>query len=107
MVFFKCSDIEKTRNWYCDILGFTIDDSYGGTMFDWCNKNKPEHIGHTIWSPFKKDTDYFGPGNAEFMINYHVSNLDTLLTGLKTKGIEHIGDIEDEDYGRFAWINDP
>lgn len=106
-VFFKCPDIDKTRNWYRDTLGFNIDDSYGGTTFEWHDKQKPERVGRTIWSPFKHDTEYFGPGNAEFMINYRVSNLDDLLADLKTKGVEHIGDIEDEEYGRFAWINDP
>ena len=57
-------------------------------------------------SPFKQDSDYFGPSELPFMINLRVDNLDEMIAGLEGKGVEILGR-QDEDYGRFAWILDP
>ena len=57
-------------------------------------------------SPFKTDTDYFGPSDKGFMVNLRVDDLDGVIADLEGKGIEILGR-QDEDYGRFAWIMDP
>lgn len=41
------------------------------------------------------------------MVNYRVDNLDWLLAQLKTEGINIIGEIMVESYGKFAHIIDP
>jgi predicted enzyme related to lactoylglutathione lyase len=41
------------------------------------------------------------------MINLRVDNLEEMLAELKTKGVEQIGDMEDSEFGKFAWIMDP
>ena len=65
---------------------------------------------HTImtqqWSPFPADTDYFAPASNEFMINYRVANLDNLLEILKEDGVTLVGEKQEFDYGKFAWILD-
>jgi hypothetical protein len=61
----------------------------------------------TVWSIFPRDTTYFTPGQASFMINYRVENLDSLLAALQSEGVEIDPRREDYDYGRFAWILDP
>ncbi len=38
-----------------------------------------ERTGMTVWSIFDKDTEYFNPSRAPFMINYRVEDLDALL----------------------------
>ena len=92
-IFYKVTDTERTKVWYRDNLGVGGD---WGAMFPF-KKDDPE--GFTLLSPFKAETDYFGPSDAPFMINLRVDDLDA-------KGIEILGR-QDEDYGRFAWILDP
>jgi len=41
------------------------------------------------------------------MINYRVDNLSNLLIELKQEGIDSVGDMVDDEYGKFAWILDP
>ena len=60
----------------------------------------------TQWSPFKKDTKHFEPSEKDFMFNYRVENLVELLEELKGNGVTVIGEIEEFDYGKFAWIID-
>jgi predicted enzyme related to lactoylglutathione lyase len=41
------------------------------------------------------------------MINYQVDDLDVLLGQLVEAGVELVGEVEEYEYGRFAWILDP
>ena len=94
--FFRANDPEALRAWYAEHLGVGTGP-YG--MWD-------QHAGPTVFSPFKADTDYFGPSDLPFMINLRVDELDGIVADLEAKGIEILGR-QDEDYGRFAWIMDP
>lgn len=104
-VFFKCEDPEDTKKWYRDNLGIEAGE-YGHTFW-WKEDHKPNNTGCTVWSTFSKDSNYFNPGKQEFMINYRVDNLVELLAQLKRNGIEQEGEMEEFDYGKFAWIMDP
>ncbi len=104
-IFFKCSDPAATKEWYKTHLGLPVDP-YGAT-FEWRHADDPEKKGQTIWSPFKKETDYFAPSSKDFMFNYRVENLEWLLGELKKEGIEPIGEMQVYDYGKFAHILDP
>lgn len=106
-VFFKCADVAGTRKWYGEMLGIAIDPRYGGSEFLWRGHDDPARVGRTVWAPFAGDTDYFGPSDSPFMINYRVRDLDGLLEHLAARGVERVGDIVEESYGRFAWIVDP
>ena len=99
-IFYKVADPDKTREWYQQTLGIGGE---WGAMFPF-KKDDPE--GFTLLSPFKQDSDYFGPSAKEFMINLRVDHLDGVIADLQDKGIEILGR-QDEDYGRFAWIMDP
>jgi predicted enzyme related to lactoylglutathione lyase len=52
------------------------------------------------------ETDYFGEGSQQYMINYRVENLDELVTQLKKEGITIVDDIESYDYGKCVHILD-
>lgn len=104
-IFFKAKDPEKLRAWYKEHLGM-IPDKYGSVTFEWRNDQRPENKGHTVWSLFPRDTDYFQPSDAPFMLNYRVADLDRLLDQLRKEGVEVDDKIEEYDYGRFAWIMD-
>ena len=98
-IFYKVADPEATRAWYQDNLGIGGD---WGAMFPF-KKDGPE--SYSLLSPFKSDSDYFGPSTLPFMINLRVDNLDEMISELEGKGIAIIGR-QDEDYGSFAWILD-
>lgn len=103
-VFFRSRDTAATRDWYRDHLGIESDEY--GANFRWRELDDPEHVGHTVWGPFSADTEYFGPKGAEFMVNYRVEDLAGLLKALAAQGVEIAGDVEELEYGRFAWIVD-
>ena len=105
-VFFKCKDPEALQVWYREKLGFELEE-YGGQTFHWRNDPKKPEEQYTVWSPFKAQTEYFDPSDKEFMINFRVDDLGSFVSLLKSRGIELIGGIDEEPYGRFAWIMDP
>lgn len=104
-IFFKCNDPKAQRDWYANHLGFNTDDY--GTTFEWRKSDSPEEKGHTVWSTFKNDTDYFAPSTKEFMVNFRVENLVELIAQLKKEGVEQVGEIQEYEYGKFAHIMDP
>ena len=99
-IFYKVADTEAPKAWYKDMLGVGGE---WGAMFPF-KSDDPE--GYSLLSPFKSDSDYFGPSEQPFMINLRVDDLDGVIAGLESKGVEILGR-QDEDYGRFAWILDP
>ncbi len=99
-VFYRAADPDATRAWYRDNLGIGGE---WGAMFPF-KADDPE--GFALLSPFKADTDYFEPSTQSFMINLRVDDLDGMIAKLEAKGIAILGR-QDEDYGRFAWIQDP
>jgi predicted enzyme related to lactoylglutathione lyase len=103
-IFFKARDPARISAWYQQHLGVPIKD--GHAEFFWRAHDRPEQEGRTVWSVFPADTDYFGPGQGGFMINYQVANLERLLLELRRDGIV-VEKVEEFDYGRFAWITDP
>ena len=60
-----------------------------------------------MWSPFKKDTEYFGPSQNPFMFNLVVDDLDGALAQVVEGGAELAGEPSDEFNGRFGWFLDP
>jgi catechol 2,3-dioxygenase-like lactoylglutathione lyase family enzyme len=102
-IFFKCEDAEVSKKWYKDHLGIEADQ-YGG-CFRWYDKYGK--AGHTVWSTFKKETTYFDPLQSPYMVNYRVDNLVALLPILIAEGVQVVGDMDDQVYGKFAWILDP
>lgn len=106
-VFFRCRDVEATRAWYQRVLGMDIDD-YGGTSFGHVKSAAlfPEGA-RTIWAPFKADSDYFKPSEADYMLNLMVDDFDGMLEQLKAEDVALEGEPMIESYGKFAWVMDP
>ncbi|MGK7297421.1 MAG: VOC family protein [Candidatus Wenzhouxiangella sp. M2_3B_020] len=105
-VFFKCDDMDATREWYAGHLGVPFND-WGGWSLHWRYLEDPEHVGRTEWSPFPADTEYMQPSGQPFMMNFRVDDLDAMIEQLRRAGIELIGEPEEHEYGKFAWILDP
>jgi catechol 2,3-dioxygenase-like lactoylglutathione lyase family enzyme len=103
-IFFKARNPANLIAWYREHLGIEAQDGF--FSFPWRELNEPQRLARTVWAPFPEDTSYFQPGQASFMINYRVANLDRLLDQLRSAGVAIDGRTEDEN-GRFAWILDP
>jgi glyoxylase I family protein len=43
--------------------------------------------GVTVFAPFAQDTDYFGRPEQQWMVNFRVDDLDTMMAKLKASGI--------------------
>ncbi|MES2655890.1 MAG: VOC family protein [Bacteroidota bacterium] len=104
-IFFFTENPKETSAWYKAHLGLDTND-YGAT-FEFRNIDRPEEINQLQWSPFKAGSDYFAPSKKEFMINYHVQNIEGLVKNLKEKGVTVLDEIATYDYGKFVHIMDP
>lgn len=103
-IFFKCKDPIKFKEWYKTHLGIDTND-YGAT-FDWKQMSDSDAKGSLTWSPTKQTIDYFEPSTREFMINYTVENLETLVEELQKEGVTILDEIAVCDFGKFVHILD-
>jgi predicted enzyme related to lactoylglutathione lyase len=103
-VFFKCKDPEKVKEWYNQHLG--MDAGPYGANFDWRDAENPSQKGCTAWNTFTEQANMFEPSAKEFMINYRVENLTTLVGQLKEEGVTILDSIETYSYGKFVHIID-
>ena len=103
-IFFFCENPKETREWYKKNLG--IDTNDYGASFESRNMQNPDEINILQWSPFKQGSDYFAPSKKEFMINYRVQNIESLLEQLRQNGVTILGEIQSYDYGKFLHIMD-
>jgi predicted enzyme related to lactoylglutathione lyase len=103
-VFFKCKDPGAQKEWYSKHLGIVMDKF--GTSFEWRHSDDRERKGYSAWSPFEKDTDYFGDAAQQYMINYRVEDLEALIKQLKEEGVTIVDQMEIYEYGKFVHILD-
>jgi len=105
-VFIKTKDVKALAAWYDKHLGFSFGEN-PYVNFKWVNENNPAVPGNTVFSFFKKENTYFDPSDSPFMINFRVKDLVALLETLKREGVEIVGEMMEESYGKFGWILDP
>ena len=105
-VFFKSTrDSKALAAWYQQHLGMQLE-AWGGALLRW-PADTAEDKGLTVWTVAEKDSKWFQPSTASFMINYRVDDLEALLTQLRAAGVEIIQGPESHENGKFAWILDP
>lgn len=104
-VFFTSENPEELKKWYEENLGLPCDEY--GHLFKWKQYDNPDLDGFTQFSVFEKSTKYLHPSKKDFMINFRVDNLETIIEELLSKGMKVIGDIEEYEYGKFGWVMDP
>ncbi|MCH7691478.1 MAG: VOC family protein [candidate division Zixibacteria bacterium] len=104
-IFFKSKDPQKIKDWYEQHLGMKMNEY--GAMFAFRSTDEPDKKGYLQWGPFSEDTKYFQPSEKEFMINYRVADLESLLEELRAGGVEIVDTIETYEYGKFLHIMDP
>ena len=105
-VFFKSTnDHKKLAEWYGQNLGIQFEP-WGGAILKWTDDKLADH-GLTVWHVAEKNTEWFSPSPASFMINYRIDNMSEMLAGLKRNGVEIWKGPESDENGKFAWIIDP
>lgn len=102
-IFFSAKDPVALRAWYQKHLGVDVQD-WGGACFLWGDES-PKTTGRTIWSI--GGGDYFKPSTSNFMINYRVADLASLLKALREEGCDVLDKTDDSEYGKFGWVMDP
>lgn len=103
-IFFKCKDPKKVREWYQTNLG--INTNQYGAVFEWYQGGDSTKKGFTQWATFNEKTNYFAPSTKEFMINYRVDHLESLVKELRQNNVNILDSIETVSYGKFIHILD-
>lgn len=97
-LFFRARDPEQLTAWYRDVLGI---ESFTEAIWQ-------QTAGPTVFAPFAEDADYFGRSEQQFMVNFRVDDLDTMIDELEAAGIAVETRAEwNSEAGRFARIHDP
>lgn len=105
-VFFKSTgDNAALSAWYQEKLGLALEP-WGGAVIEW-PKDTAEDKGVTVWNVAARDSEWFSPSTASFMINYRVDDLDEMIAQLEAGGVEVLKGPESHENGKFAWILDP
>lgn len=100
-VFFKARDPHALSVWYREHLGIPFGEGEY-TTFRWA-EDSPN--GSTTVAIFPADTDYLG--DASFMLNVRVDDLDAVLDRLQSLGDPVDERVMAEANGRFGWVVDP
>ena len=94
-VFFRAKRREDLAAWYHDALDLPVTDTASAKL------------GDTVWAAFDAHTQYFGPNRQAYMINYRVDDLPAALQRLREVGATVSPDVQEDEYGSFAWAEDP
>jgi predicted enzyme related to lactoylglutathione lyase len=105
-IFFHAKDPVLLRGWYKKHLGIDVQD-WGGAAFVWADADGKPMPGTTIWSIGAAGSDHFAPSGSNFMINYRVEDLASLLKALRDEGCNVLDKSDDSEYGKFGWVMDP
>ena len=100
-LFIRSDDPARLARWYRETLGIdTYSEEQDGVW--------RQEAGPTVWSPFPRDTEYFGRPEQGFMVNLRVRDLDAMLAQVRATGSVVIDDVQEmEGLGRFGWVEDP
>ena len=105
-IFFKAKDAPALRAWYQRHLGIDVQE-WGGAAFDWNGDDGKPAGGMTVWSIASTESDQFAPSTAAFMVSYRVEDVHALVKVLREEGCNVLENIDDSEYGKFAWVIDP
>jgi predicted enzyme related to lactoylglutathione lyase len=96
--FFRARDPRALAAWYETHLG--IDDIQNSVW--------RQQAGPAVFAPFAESTEYFGRPEQQWLINFRVDDLDTMMAELRAAGIAVETRPEwDSEVGRFCRIHDP
>ena len=105
-VFFKSTaDHKALAEWYSKNLGIQFEP-WGGAILKWSD-DKSGDKGVTVWHVAEKNTAWFSPSTASFMINYRIDSMSEMVKQLQQNGVDIWKGPESHENGTFAWVIDP
>ena len=105
-IFFKARNAATLQAWYKRHLGIDVQP-WGGAAFNWTDEKGKPVAGTTAWLISPEESEQFAPSTAPFMVNYRVADLHALIEALKEEGCNVLENIDESEYGKFAWVIDP
>jgi predicted enzyme related to lactoylglutathione lyase len=100
-LFFRARDPAALAAWYEQHLGILpVPTNYDGTPWT-------QEAGVTVFAPFEQKTDYFGDAKKQWMVNFRVRRLDSIVRQLREAGVPVEIDAQAHPNGRFARLYDP
>lgn len=107
-VFFKSQDPKQLTKWYKDKLGFSPIVRYyeDDDAITFPYKTMNDENNNWVWAPFPQDTEVFKPSSKDFMINYIVKDIETLIKSLRKEGVE-FGEFREYEFGKMIVMQDP
>jgi glyoxylase I family protein len=98
--FFRAKEPNALSRWYADHLGVALPpESYDQRSWE-------QQQGATVFAPFAANSDYFGRGDQQWMINFRVRDLQAMVAQLTAAGIAVEVDPEHYPNGWFARLAD-
>jgi predicted enzyme related to lactoylglutathione lyase len=105
-VFSRARDPKALLAWYEAHLGLE-PTSDGVIILRSLHADDADRLGTTVWAALEADTDYLGPGDRQWMLNYRVDDLHAVLDALRAEGVTVDARIEESEYGKFGLAVDP
>lgn len=102
--FLKSVNPSALSEWYSKYFGFFFNHS--AHTFERTDPDTGKDQ-MTVFSLFPMETKYIQPSQKSFMLNFIVTDLEALVSELKSSEVEMVGDIQIYEYGKFAWFMDP
>ena len=98
--FFRAKQPAELAKWYRDVLGIDlVPEDYDTPPWE-------AAAGPVVFAPFEEKTEYFGPADNKWMLNFRVDDLDAMVKQIEASGTK----VEPEGAfpnGKFAKLFDP
>jgi len=105
-VFFKSQkDPKALAEWYEKNLGMPLVGVGFGILRE-SGDQSARGLG-TAWRVTEKDSDFFAPGQSNFLINYRIDNMDEMVAQLKRNHVTIVKGPESHENGKFLEVLDP
>lgn len=102
-LFVKSKDPKALANWYREVLGLDVA-AWGGAALPYDAHGHPPKIS---WMAFPETSDHMAPSKREFMVNFAVDDMDAMIARLRASNVTILKRDDGNDFGRFAWVQDP
>ncbi len=105
--FIYTDDPQELGRWYADVLGVETSPM-GKSLYVELPSSAlvpDDRTASTTFALMNEADKDKASGPASVRLNHRVADLDAVLARLSARGIAFDG--PDDDYGRFAWCNDP
>ena len=103
-IFIRSKRPKELAAWYQKHLGFPLEAEHEA-VFHW-QEVAATVPGSTTWAVLGNDSNLMRNSEVEYMVNFCVEDLSSLVDKLREGGITIEMEPQSNQYGSFAWIRD-